>query len=56
MRRIGTEHEKFGYQLENLKPIEYEAHVKKLLDALVDRFNWEPMMVWNRFRDWFFRG
>jgi hypothetical protein len=28
----------------NLKPIEYEAHVKKLLDALVERFNWEPMM------------
>jgi hypothetical protein len=43
-RRIGTEHEKFGYQLDNLKPIEYEAHVKLLLEALVERFNWEPMM------------
>jgi glutamate--cysteine ligase len=38
--RIGTEHEKFGYQLENLKPIEYEKHVKVLLNALVDRFGW----------------
>ena len=40
--RIGTEHEKFGYQLENLRPMEYDAHVSKLLHALVDRFDWEP--------------
>ena len=43
-RRIGTEHEKFGFQLDTLKPIEYEAHVQKLLQALVDRFDWEPIM------------
>ena len=43
-RRIGTEHEKFGYQLENLRPMEYDAHVSKLLHALVDRFDWEPIM------------
>ena len=43
-RRIGTEHEKFGYQLENLRPMEYDAHVSKLLNALVDRFDWEPIM------------
>mmetsp|Transcript_9118 Transcript_9118/g.30396 ORF Transcript_9118/g.30396 Transcript_9118/m.30396 type:complete len:493 (+) Transcript_9118:118-1596(+) len=42
--RIGTEHEKFGFQLGSLKPIEYEAHVQKLLQALVDRFDWAPMM------------
>lgn len=42
--RIGTEHEKFGYQLENLRPMEYDAHVSKLLHALVDRFDWEPIM------------
>jgi gamma-glutamylcysteine synthetase len=27
-RRIGTEHEKFGYQKSNLRPMEYDAHVK----------------------------
>ena len=43
-RRIGTEHEKFGFDLKTLKPIEYDAHVAKLLNALVDRFDWEPIM------------
>ena len=42
--RIGTEHEKFGFDLKTLKPIEYEAHVAKLLNALVERFDWEPIM------------
>jgi gamma-glutamylcysteine synthetase len=35
-RRIGTEHEKFGYQLENLRPIEYEAHVNRAISAASD--------------------
>lgn len=41
--RIGTEHEKFGYRLEDLRPIEYDQ-VKVLLDALVERFDWTPIM------------
>ncbi|KAK3264672.1 glutamate--cysteine ligase, partial [Cymbomonas tetramitiformis] len=41
--RIGTEHEKFGFYLEDLRPMDYTA-VKALLEGLVNRFKWEPMM------------
>ena len=33
---------KFGTS--RLRPIEYDAHVRALLQALVDRFDWEPIM------------
>ncbi|SFC93107.1 glutamate--cysteine ligase [Tropicimonas isoalkanivorans] len=43
--RIGTEHEKFGYCKDTLKPIPYEGErsVKAMLEGLQDRFGWEPV-------------
>lgn len=42
--RIGTEHEKFGYQRANLLPLPYEgeAGVKAMLEGLT-RFGWQPV-------------
>ncbi|CAO2184996.1 unnamed protein product [Urochloa humidicola] len=37
--RIGTEHEKFGFQVETLKPINY-GHIHDLLNGIADRFGW----------------
>jgi glutamate--cysteine ligase len=41
--RIGTEHEKFGFLWDGLKPLPYEgkASVKAMLEGLRDRFGWE---------------
>ncbi len=41
--RIGTEHEKFAYRQDNLKPLAYEGPVgiRALLDGLADQFGWE---------------
>jgi len=43
--RIGTEHEKFAYDLETLKPLPYEGEksIRNLLEAL-QRFDWEPVL------------
>ncbi|WP_417813861.1 glutamate--cysteine ligase [Thalassospira alkalitolerans] len=43
---IRTEHEKFGFTRNDLRPIPYEgkAGVKTLLTALVERFDWEPII------------
>jgi len=43
--RIGTEHEKFGYCRDTLKPLPYEGHrsVKAVLEGLRDRFGWTPL-------------
>ena len=43
--RIGTEHEKFGYHLENLRPLEYEGDhgIRAMLEGL-QRFGWQPVM------------
>ncbi len=43
--RIGTEHEKFGFTWEGLKPLPYEgqASIKAMLEGLRDRFNWAPI-------------
>ncbi len=43
--RIGTEHEKFGYCKETLKPLPYEGErsVKAVLEGLRDRFGWSPV-------------
>ncbi len=43
--RIGTEHEKFGYCRDTLKPIPYEGErsVKAMLEGLRDRFGWAPV-------------
>ena len=43
--RIGTEHEKFVYDLKTMKPVPYEgrASIRALLDGM-RRFGWEPVM------------
>lgn len=44
--RIGTEHEKFGYDHENKMPLPYEGKVSvtAMLEGLRDRFNWSPVL------------
>ena len=43
---IGTEHEKFAFTREDLRPIPYEGErgVKALLTALAERFDWDPIL------------
>jgi glutamate--cysteine ligase len=43
--RIGTEHEKFGYCKDTLKPLPYEGprSVRAVLEGLRDRFGWHPV-------------
>jgi len=43
--RIGTEHEKFVYDLKSMKPIPYEGRssIRALLEGM-RRFGWEPVM------------
>ena len=43
--RIGTEHEKFAYDLKTLRPLTYDGKpgVCQMLDALT-RFGWTPVM------------
>ena len=44
--RIGTEHEKFGYDKDTLLPLPYEGprSVKAMLEGLRDAFNWTPVL------------
>jgi len=44
--RIGTEHEKFGYDKATLKPIPYDGprSVKAVLEGLQGRFGWTPIL------------
>lgn len=44
--RIGTEHEKFGFCTETLKPLPYdgERSVRAMLEGMADRFGWEPVL------------
>ncbi|MGI9389120.1 MAG: glutamate--cysteine ligase, partial [Boseongicola sp.] len=44
--RIGTEHEKFGYCKDTLKPLPYdgERSIKAVLEGLRDRFGWSPVL------------
>ncbi len=41
--RIGTEHEKFGYRLDDLSPLPYEgaSGIRAVLEGL-QRFGWQP--------------
>ena len=41
--RIGTEHEKFGYCQDTLKPLPYEGErtIKAVQEGLQDRIGWE---------------
>jgi glutamate--cysteine ligase len=43
--RIGTEHEKFGYTADTLKPLPYEgkASIRAVLEGLRDSFGWAPV-------------
>ncbi|MEL6475692.1 MAG: glutamate--cysteine ligase [Pseudomonadota bacterium] len=43
--RIGTEHEKFGYCTDTLKPLPYEGDrsVRAVLEGLRDRYGWAPL-------------
>ncbi|MEE8560088.1 MAG: glutamate-cysteine ligase family protein, partial [Alphaproteobacteria bacterium] len=42
--RIGTEHEKFAYRLEDLRPIPYDGpqSIRAILEGL-KRFGWQPV-------------
>ncbi len=44
--RIGTEHEKFGYTHDDLRPLPYdgERSVRALLESLAARFGWQPIL------------
>ncbi|MDQ1901078.1 glutamate--cysteine ligase [Paracoccus sp. WLY502] len=44
--RIGTEHEKFGYDKASLMPLPYEGacSVHAMLSGLQERFGWNPVM------------
>ncbi len=43
--RIGTEHEKFGYCKDTLKPLPYdgERSIRAVLEGLRDRYGWSPV-------------
>ncbi|KAG5061500.1 hypothetical protein JHK87_002529 [Glycine soja] len=41
--RIGTEHEKFGFELKTLRPINYKQ-ISALLNRIATRFDWEKIM------------
>ncbi|NNK78697.1 MAG: glutamate--cysteine ligase [Litoreibacter sp.] len=43
--RIGTEHEKFGYCKDTLKPLPYDGprSIKAILEGLRDEFGWAPL-------------
>ena len=43
--RIGTEHEKFGFTWDDLKPIPFEGErsISAILQAMSDDFGWEPI-------------
>ncbi|MCV2863921.1 glutamate--cysteine ligase [Defluviimonas sp. WL0075] len=44
--RIGTEHEKFGYCRDTLKPLPYDGprSIRAMLEGLRDRFGWDPVL------------
>ena len=43
--RIGTEHEKFGYCKDTLKPLPYDGDrsIRAILEGLRDRYDWQPV-------------
>lgn len=41
--RIGTEHEKFGFESETLRPMKY-AQISELLYGISERFDWDKIM------------
>ena len=43
--RVGTEHEKFGFYLENRAPVPYEGPrgIRRLLEAMEGLLGWHPI-------------
>ncbi|MCO5556144.1 hypothetical protein L7F22_009688 [Adiantum nelumboides] len=41
--RIGTEHEKFGFELETLRPIRFEQ-IASLLEGIAGRYSWDKII------------
>jgi glutamate--cysteine ligase len=43
--KLGTEHEKFGYTLDDLRPLPYsgERGIRTILTVLADNFDWNPV-------------
>ncbi|KAK2367275.1 glutamate--cysteine ligase, chloroplastic [Trifolium repens] len=41
--RIGTEHEKFGFEFKSLQPMKYEQ-IAELLNGIAERFDWDRVM------------
>lgn len=41
--RIGTEHEKFGFQSETLRPMNHDQ-ISELLYRISERFGWDKIM------------
>ncbi|WZZ46870.1 hypothetical protein YC2023_043129 [Brassica napus] len=41
--RIGTEHEKFGFEVNTLHPMKYDQ-IAELLNSIAERFEWEKVM------------
>jgi len=43
--KLGTEHEKFGYTMDDLRPLPYAGGrgIHAILSALVERFGWQPV-------------
>jgi len=48
--RIGTEHEKFVFHTDTLTPVPYEGErsIRALMEALIARFGWEPILEGDR--------
>lgn len=44
--RLGTEHEKFGYTVDDLRPLPYagKRSIHAILSGLSERFSWQPVM------------
>lgn len=43
LSRIGTEHEKFGFEVGTLRPVKYEQ-IAKLLNGIAEKFDWNRVM------------
>jgi glutamate--cysteine ligase len=43
--RLGTEHEKFGFSLDDLRPLPYAGDhgIRAILTAMADQFDWNPV-------------
>ena len=44
--RLGTEHEKFGFTKEDLRPLPYEGErgIHDILTGLIEKYHWKPVL------------